>query len=618
MFEQIFELVENEFSGENAKNLASHMTQFHRIPVSPHYRKAAAWCKEQLREYGLAASIHKYLADSKTMYWSYTLPEEWEVESAALEIDGAVWAQFKDKKISLIQRSYPVDVEAEVVPLKREDLSCITGKIVYSPLPPGRIIDVALHYKAHGIITSGSGEAMKKPNFPDAIHYFSFWGEKGSGFVLSPRKGKKLEKMLQEKPVKAKMVIKSRLYPGHLDVIEAFIPGETTEEVLVVAHLCHPQPSANDNASGCAVLMETARTLQELIGTTFRPPVRGIRFLLVPEIIGTVAYLASNQEKIDHVVAGINLDMVGENQRLCRSTLLLVRTPDALSSFVNDLAEVILDELGSEVGTYPPFGFKYGVTSFSGVSDHYVLSDPSVGIPCPMVIQWPDFFYHTSLDTPDNLDPVALKRAGKLAAAYVYFVAYAGEKEAARLAPIIVEKGKERIAKKIKETARMNRTREDKLDLNDYLDYLLQREILTLRSLKKLADITTEPMEEELRYFVEKEKEKEKTKGKQKVPETKTKEECKWIPKKIYPGPISLRKVLLEMSFEEKNAYKKKMGEYPDSTTIGDVAGHWVDGKRTLSQINRQITYEVGKSSLEFLKWYFQFLETHQLVTLER
>ncbi len=53
----------------------------------------------------------------------------------------------------------------------------------------------------------------------------------------------------------------------------AFIPGQSDDEVLVVSHLCHPQPSANDNASGAAATIEIAATLRRLIDDgTLGPP----------------------------------------------------------------------------------------------------------------------------------------------------------------------------------------------------------------------------------------------------------------------------------------------------------------------------------------------------------
>jgi len=421
--------------------------------------------------------------------------------------------------------------------------------------------------------------------------------------------------MLKEKSVKAEMVIESLLYPGHLDVVEAFIPGETEEEVLVVAHLCHPQPSANDNASGCAVLMEAARTLQVLISKKkLAPPKRGIRFLLAPETMGTVTYLASHQEKIPAIIAGINLEMVGRRKTFYKSPLLVERAPDALPSFVNDLAELILEEVNPSAGT---LSARYGDTLLSGRSDHLVLSDPTVGIPSPMLFHRPDILYHSSLDTPGTLDPAEMERAGQFTATYLYFIACAGEKEAAWLAGKMCEKAKERIVKKVKEVRELNKKMKEgkenlEYSLLELLDYIEERELLSLRSVKKLANIATDHLERELKKFVKIQKEKIPTKKIQKT------EECTWIPQRLYRGPISMRKTLLELPYKEKRDYEKAIDKYREFKFVGDVALFWADGKRTVSQIDELTRCEMGKSSLEFLKWYFNFLHTHGLIQLKK
>jgi hypothetical protein len=236
-----------------------------------------------------------------------------------------------------------------------------------------------------------------------------------------------------------------------------------------------------------------------------------------------------------------------------------------------------------------------------------------------MVIHWPDMFYHCSLDTPDKMDPVELERVGKLTATYAYFIANAGTKEAQWLALMMCEKGKERILKKVREIITdMDGTSDEEkaVDPHEILDYILERECFALHSLKKLADIDTESLEKEFEHFTAIEKEKipviaEKEKGKEK-------EECTWVPTRIYRGPISTRKIFLEMPFEELKAYEKKKKEYKDARVIGIMGVYWADGKRTLSEIDRLIRMEIGRSSLECLKWYFEFLEKYNLITLKK
>ena len=146
---------------------------------------------------------------------------------------------------------------------------------------------------------------------------------------------------------------------------------------------------------------------------------------------GSYAYLARHEAEISQMIAGLNLDMVGADQSQTGSVMLLERPPDAASSFVPDLLEKLREELSHEAKTHTGMSsfplYRYATTPFSGGSDHYIFSDPTVGVPMAMIIQWPDKFYHTSADTLEKVDPVSLARSGSLAAAYAYFVAQAGE-----------------------------------------------------------------------------------------------------------------------------------------------------------------------------------------------
>jgi hypothetical protein len=48
----------------------------------------------------------------------------------------------------------------------------------------------------------------------------------------------------------------------------------------------------------------------------------------------------------------------------------------------------------------------------SGGSDHHVFVDSTTNVPCIMLLQWPDLFYHTSMDTIDKVSSESLKRVG--------------------------------------------------------------------------------------------------------------------------------------------------------------------------------------------------------------
>jgi hypothetical protein len=466
MLRDIFATIRKAYSGQAAKDDVAAIVCHHRIQASPGYRDAARCMLRELQRAGLDAHIETFPADHQTTFWTAASFQEWDAAAATLHLvepadEARKLADYRELKISLIQRSISFDGEAEVVLLEDgleeaeyEGLDLV-GKIVLTRGEVEHVRQLAVEkYGAVGILSDGMRESppvRQAVDLPDARQYTSFWwtgqpGEKKCfGFVLSPRQGEWLRGVIRQRArdgrplVRVRARVDSRLYDGTMEVVTALIPGETDEEVIVVAHLCHPQPSANDNASGAAAALEAARTLARLIaGGDLPRPRRCIRFLWVPEITGTYAYLASHEDDIPRMVAGINLDMVGQDQAQTGASFLIECPPDAVSSFAPDLLERLREELFDDAPSHTGLGgyplFRHATTNFSGGSDHYVFSDPTVGVPMPMLIQWPDKFYHTSADTLDKVDPDMLARAGTLAAAYAFFVADADQSEATWLA----------------------------------------------------------------------------------------------------------------------------------------------------------------------------------------
>lgn len=440
MLKGIMNPISRETSGAIAKHHVEEICRYHRIQASPGFRQAAEWCQQTFQEYGLPAKILEYPADEKTTYWAQTMFKEWSIDEAELRIvepkeSAKILARFHEDKYSIVQRSHPTPtggVEAELAVLengedpKEYERTDVRNKIVLTSEDVERVRSLAVDkHGALGIVTDRMAEfppVRQRTDLPDALQYTSFWWQRGQkpcfGFVLSPRQGGELRKLVRGRkgktPVRLCAKVKSQFYDGRIENATATIRGKTDNEILVVAHLCHPQPSANDNASGCGALIEVARTLQKLVKEKQLPqPRRTIRFLLVPEMTGTYAYLATNKRLIPKTLAAINLDMVGENQELCKSPLLIESPPQATSSYVVDLLEAILERISTEaksLAATSSYGlFKQAMVPFSGGSDHYILSDPTVGVPCPMLIQWPDKFYHTSEDTIDKVDPLILR-----------------------------------------------------------------------------------------------------------------------------------------------------------------------------------------------------------------
>jgi hypothetical protein len=470
-------IVKEELSGSIAKSYVAQISRFHRVQASTMFHEAAEYVKSELLKIGLKdAAIEQFPADGAKKYWTYTSPVGWTVKSAELRLvepEEKLLASYEDIPQSLHTYSSAtpsegvtaelVDVGVGTKPADYEGKD-VKGKFVLATGRAKSVHEQAVYkYGAAGVITDTV--TLEIPNvresldIPDAHAYQSIWPTAEElvkvtfGFSLSKRQGSQLRALLEGgKAVKLRAKVDARLFASNLDVVTATIPGgsKPNEEVFLVAHLCHPKPSANDNASGSGLLLEISRTINFLIESgRIERPARTIRFIWVPETFGSIAYLFSHEDLPSRLVAGINLDMVGQNQELCKSTLNLDRTPDSLPSYLNDLVFRFMEESVKEFDTPSPFGssstFRYATGAFSGGSDHAEFTDSTIGVPCIMLIQWPDLFYHTSMDTIDKVSEESLKRVGWIAASAALTLANATFETAFQLASETASKGMIRI-----------------------------------------------------------------------------------------------------------------------------------------------------------------------------
>jgi aminopeptidase-like protein len=95
-----------------------------------------------------------------------------------------------------------------------------------------------------------------------------------------------------------------------LKVGEVVVPGESDESFMLVAHLCHPA-MVNDDLTGVVVGLDVIRKL--LAGDK---PRYTTRFLILPETIGSVAYLSDHEGLIPEMVGGLFLEMLGNDAPL--------------------------------------------------------------------------------------------------------------------------------------------------------------------------------------------------------------------------------------------------------------------------------------------------------------
>jgi len=478
-------LAREELSGSVARSFVEQISRFHRIQGSIMFHEAAEFVRTELLRLGLRdATIEQFPADGKTKYWTYTSPVGWEVKSAELRLiepEDKLIVTYEDTPQGLhtFSNATPsegviaelVDVGAGTKPKDYEGRD-VRGKFVLATGRAKLVHEQAIYkYGAIGVITDTITYEMpnvrESIDIPDAHAYQAIWPEAEEldkvafGFSLSKRQGNALRALLKSgKTVKLKAKVDARLFSGNLDVVTATIPGKSkpNEEIFLIAHLCHPKPSANDNASGSGLLLEIARTIMALINSgKIESLARTIRFFWVPETLGTVAYLSSHEDVSSRCVAGINLDMVGQNQELCKSTLNLDRTPDSLPSFLNDYVFSLIEKSIKEFDPQTTFGsgskFRYRTTTFSGGSDHAEFTNSTIGVPCVMLLQWPDVYYHTSMDTIDKVSEDSLKRIGWITTVATLTLANATAATAFQLANQTASKGITRIEDTAREAA---------------------------------------------------------------------------------------------------------------------------------------------------------------------
>jgi len=677
MFKRILKELEKEVSGEIAFNYVSEISRHHRIQASPGIRAAVEYAVGEMRERGLEAEVDSYPADGEAYSWSSLHFKEWECTEAELSLvepaaEARFLARWSEAKLSVIQRSYPTPeggAEAEVVVLEKGEEEKdyrgldLEGKIVLTNGDLGRVHEFAVERRgAIGIIFDGTWvrpPALVEGELDDALRYTSFWwagDEKPCfGFVLTPRTGRWLRKLAKDKkkPVKVHAKVDARLYKGAIENAVFTIPGETQEEVVVAAHICHPQPSANDNASGSGTAMEAARALGKLIGEgKLKKPKRTIRFTLVPEMTGTYNFLARNEKRIPDMVAALNLDMVGERQSVTGGPLIVERTPEATPSYVNALMEAIYEEVRAEAGNLGGSAryalFMHAVTPFSGGSDHYVYSDPTVGVGCPMMIQWPDKFWHTSYDTLDKVDPAMLRRVALMTATYAYSIANAGPAEAVWLANEVAARGRRELVEKmqavVSEAADVPEGDEAGKELaktlakmKKIIPYQLEHKVGAVKSVARLygEDEGYEAMEKELVVELERVAKHEKKRaesaikgiaerrgfaplpsarrGRLKKIEAEAKE---MVPKRLFRGPPSTRPWVRKLSVEDREALWRLGKDHPEGRSLGTLAMYWADGERSLLEVSGLVELEAGKTDLEFLVKQFKLLEKMGLVEL--
>ena len=287
-----------------------------------------------------------------TNVFDWKIPDEWLIKDAyVLDKTGKKIIDFKKNNLHLINYSSPVSKT-----LNRDDL---LKKIFTLP---------------------------KKPT---AIPYVTSYYEKKWGFCTSHNQKKNFLNEYDKKD-KFRVKIKSRFNSkGHLNYGELVLPGKSKQEILISTYICHPS-MANNELSGPIVSMALIEHFKK------KKLNKTMRFIFIPETIGSLAYISKNLQNLrKNVIGGFILTCIGDDRNY---GCMLSRNQNSQSD------KAILE-------TYKKFKLNYKVFSYlERGSDERQLNSPYVNLGITSIFrtkygEYPE--YHTSLD---NFGKVVTKK----------------------------------------------------------------------------------------------------------------------------------------------------------------------------------------------------------------
>lgn len=310
-----------------------------------------------------AFAIHEYPTGEQC--WTWRIPEKWTCHEAYLEtLDGKRLIDYRDHPLHVVSYSLPF----EGIVSRQELLQ---------------------HLHTH-------------PRLPEAIPFVFKYYERDWGLCASQN----LVAQLNDPAYR--VCIRTSFEHGSLKVGEIIIPGQSDQTVMIVAHLCHPAMT-NDDLTGVVVALEVAKELRKKPSLFYT-----YRFLILPETIGSVAYLSHHEHLIPKMIGGLFLEMLGNDSPHALQGSL---QPQSTFDRCMRRAFIHLDPRGY----YAPYRTVIG-------NDERQFNAPGVRVPMLSLSRVepegsptrPYREYHSSLDTPAIITQERLENSKRIALELLY------------------------------------------------------------------------------------------------------------------------------------------------------------------------------------------------------
>jgi hypothetical protein len=449
----------NEVSGERAMHHIMELVPYQRVRLPEEYNgpyRESRVIAEFAKQYGFSnVSIETF--GTPTMAWQPTQGELWMTTPKSVKL-----FDIHDIALSLASLNANGDFSGELIDVGAGRAADFEGKdvkekFVLSSGSTSQVYQQAIQRGAKGVLAISAIGFQRSVDFPNQIVSSTVNAQPGTvAWSVTPEVQHNLAaQLLRGDKITIRSIVKSVQVPGKTEYVHAEIPGDgsTTQEVAISGHLYEGviKQGANDDNSGCALILEIGRAYIKLINEGKLPrPKRTINFQFVPEISGTNAYLNAHPDKAKAIIGTLNFDMEAIRVADSRSYWVLQRTPDTFPSYLNDIAQSMMEyvaDISRERVRFRRSGYAptQPVESPRGSKDafyikidkHYGASDHVTymqhGIPAVMFITWPDMWYHSSEDTPDKQDPTQYKRAATVGLGSLAVIATGTDEMAARV-----------------------------------------------------------------------------------------------------------------------------------------------------------------------------------------
>ena len=305
--------------------------------------------------------------------------------------DAAIYALSRSIPMTLHEYATGTECFTWIIPEKwvcyEAYLETLAGRRIFSYHDnPLHVVSYSLPFE--GIVTREKlfEHLHVHPKLHDAIPFVFKYYERDWGLCCSNN----LKDTLTEE--KYRVLIKTEFISGTLKVGEVIAPGRSEESIVLCAHLCHPC-MVNDDLTGVVVGIEVMRELKKRKDLRYT-----YRFLIVPETIGSAAYLSHNEHLIPRMKGGLFLEMLGTD------------FPHAIqrsyngSTEIDQCAEMIVKENNDQSWADDFLTIIY--------NDERMFNAPGIRVPMISLSRVlprnhkdrPYREYHSSLDTPDSIN----------------------------------------------------------------------------------------------------------------------------------------------------------------------------------------------------------------------